>query len=161
MHSSLLLGAVLHSCLLYHFVTFEAKFGHIGVNNPYIWWSVYEHEVMIGMFKDLGSLFFNFGSKAVVQSTSWRYLILRQNMAKSEKNSHVNGDIIAICREKRRVAGHHCHIYLTKSLPVCLFLFPLDDSESIIKFGCINVQFGSKCTISGIKLRVAGNNCHI
>ena len=116
---------------------------------------------MIGMFKDLGSLFFNFGSKAVVQSTSWRYLILRQNMAKSEKNSHVNGDIIAICREKWRVAGHHCHIYLTKSLPVCLFLFPLDDSESIIKFGCINVQFGSKCTISGIKLRVAGNNCHI
>ena len=61
---------VLHSCLSYHFVTFEAKFGHIGVNNPYIWWSVYEHEVMIGMFKDLGSLFFTFGSKAVVHSTS-------------------------------------------------------------------------------------------
>ena len=76
MHSSLLLGAVLHSCLLYHFVTFEAKFGHIGVNNPYIWWSVYEHEVMIGMFKDLGSLFFTFGSKAVVHSTSRWYLIL-------------------------------------------------------------------------------------
>ena len=79
--------AVLHSCLLYHFVTFEAKFGHIGVNNPYIWWSVYEHEVMIGMFKDLGSLLFNFGSKAVVQSTSRQFLILlplRQNMAKSE-----------------------------------------------------------------------------
>ena len=107
-------GAVLHSCFLYHFVTFEAKFGHIGVNNPYIWWSFYEHEVMIGMFKDLGSLFFNFGSKAVVQSTSWRYLILllRQNMAKSEKNSHVNGDIIAIYREKWRVARQRCHLYI-------------------------------------------------
>ena len=82
-----LLGALLHSCLLYNFVTFEAKFSHIGVNNPYIWCSVYEHEVMIGMFKDLGSLFFNFGSKAVVQSTSRRNLILlplRQNMAKSK-----------------------------------------------------------------------------
>ena len=87
MHSSLLLGAVLHSCLLYNFVTFEAKSCHIGVNNPYIWWSVYEHEVMIAMFKDLGSLLFTFGSKTVVHSTSGGYLILlhlRQNMAKCE-----------------------------------------------------------------------------
>ena len=87
MRSSLLLGAVFHSCLLYHFVTFEAKFGHIGVNNPYIWWSVYEHEVIIAMFKDLGSLLFTFGSKGVVHSTSGGYLILlhlRQNLATFE-----------------------------------------------------------------------------
>ena len=62
--SSLLLEAVLHICLLYNFVTFETRFGHIGVNIPYlvVLLSAYEQDVMIVMFQDLGSLIFTFGN---------------------------------------------------------------------------------------------------